>query len=100
MSKKEKAKKAAAPAKTESAKGFRNWKIFHPETAGGLTLRIVIALAIPYAYLMLCGLIFDKWLHLYNLTMFIFISLCVLYLLALAYIVACIVCFTKRKKSK
>ena len=94
MSKK-KTKKAPA---AKSGKGFRNWKIFHPKTAGGLTLRIVLALLIPYAYLMLCGLVFDKWLHLYNLTLFIFISLCVLYLIALAYIAFSIVGFCRRKK--
>ena len=94
MSKKKNKKAPAA----KGGKGFRNWKIFHPKTAGGLTLRIVLALLIPYAYLMLCGLVFDKWLHLYNLTLFIFISLCVLYLIALAYIAFSIVGFCRRKK--
>ena len=57
------------------------------KSVGGVIVRIIILLAIPYAYLMLCGLIFDKWLRLYQATTFIFISLCVLYVIA---IVLCI----------
>ena len=53
------------------------------KSVGGIVVRIIILLAIPYAYLMLCGLIFDKWLRLYQATTFIFISLCVLYVIAI-----------------
>ena len=78
--------------------GFFTKKVFSPDKAGGLTVRIVLALLIPYAYLFLCGFIFDKLLHRYDMVMFIFISLCVFYLIALCYIVICIVNFSRNKK--
>ena len=67
----------------------------------GLVLRIVILLAIPYAFLMLCGLIFDTWLHLYGATTYIFFALIALYAAALVLIVLSIVWYCKAgKKSK
>ena len=90
MSKKENASNANG--------GFFTRKVFSPDKAGGLALRIVLALLIPYAYLFLCGFIFDKLLHRYDMVMFIFISLCVFYLIALCYIVICIVNFRRNKK--
>ena len=71
----------------------------------GLVLRIVILLAIPYAFLMLCGLIFDTWLHLYGATPFIFFTLIALYIAALVLIVFVIIWFCKagqkeKKKKK
>ena len=58
---------------------------------GGMALRIIILLVIPYAYLMLCGLIFDKLLHLYSMTTFIFISLIVLYIAAIVCVILSII---------
>lgn len=69
------------------------------KTVGGLILRCVILLVIPYAYLMLCGLIFDWWLHLYNMTNFIFYSLIVLAVIALILIICCIVWYFQAKKA-
>ena len=54
-------------------------RLLTAKSKGGMILRIIILLVIPYAYLMLCGLIFDRLLHLYGMTTFIFISLIVLY---------------------
>ena len=70
------------------------------KSIGGLILRIVILLAIPYAFLMLCGLIFDKWLKMYNMTTPIFIALCILYAIAFALVICSIVWFSKAKKSR
>ena len=90
MSKKENANNQIA--------GFFTKKVFSPETGRQLAVRIVLALLIPYAYLFLCGFIFDKLLHRYDMVMFIFISLCVFYLIALAYIAVCIVNFRRNRK--
>ena len=70
------------------------------KSIGGLILRIVILLAIPYAFLMLCGLIFDKWLKMYYMTTPIFIALCILYVIAIILCICCIVWFNKAKKSR
>ena len=80
--------------KKEQSRGFKSLltaKADGIKLAGGIILRIIILLAIPYAYLMLCGLIFDWWLRMYELTTFIFYSLMVLYAAALALIVISIV---------
>lgn len=94
--------KKTTPAEETAAKKERRplaqWKLFCAGTGGGLALRIVLALVIPYAYLMLCGLIFDKGLHMYGMTTFIFFSYAFLTLLGLAMIVLCIVFWVKRKK--
>ncbi len=72
--------------------------VYTPTSGKGLALRIVLGLAIPYAYLMLCGLIFDRWLHLYNMTTFIFFSYVILALAGIAEIVLSIIKYVKRKK--
>ena len=68
------------------------------KSVGGVVVRIIILLVIPYAYLMLCGLIFDKWLRLYQATTFIFISLCVLYVIAIVLCILTIKWFNESKK--
>lgn len=68
------------------------------KSVGGVVVRIIILLAIPYAYLMLCGLIFDKWLRLYQATTFIFISLCVLYLIAIVLCVMTVKWYAESQK--
>ena len=73
--------------KKKKSFGQKIKELLTAKSVGGVIVRIIILLAIPYAYLMLCGLIFDKWLRLYQATTFIFISLCVLYVIA---IVLCI----------
>lgn len=68
------------------------------KSVGGVIVRIIILLAIPYAYLLLCGLIFDKWLRMYQMTTFIFISLCVLYVIAIILCILTIKWYNESKK--
>ena len=72
---------------------------FNSETLGGLILRCAILLAIPWAYVWLCGLVLNYWLKLYNMTPFIFYSWIVLLILALAAIGYAIVRFRKNRRS-
>lgn len=69
-------------------------------SVGGLVLRCVILLLIPYAYLLLCGLVFDKWLKMYRMTPFIFYSLIVLYVIAIVVIILAIVRFARTRRRK
>ena len=78
-------------------KKFLN-KLTHPLTGKGLALRIVLSLVIPYSYLLLCGLIFDSWLHAYNMTTFIFFSYVAFTLIGLVILVLSIVNYCKSKK--
>jgi len=72
----------------EKAAGWPVIRFFVNSTkVSALVLKTLLLLVIPYAYLMLCGLIFDRWLKLYMMTTFIFVSLCVLVVLALLFIV-------------
>ena len=61
-------------------------------TKGGIVLRVVILLLIPYACLMLSGLIFDRWLKLYSAVTAIFVGLIILYIIA---IVLCVIVVKK-----
>jgi len=70
-----------------------------PKNVGLLILEIVIFILIPYLYLIACGFIFDKWLHMYNMTVFIFFSLMFLWLIALILSVLVIISFVKSKKN-
>lgn len=63
----------------------------------GLAAKSLILLMIPYAYLILSGLIFDYWLKWYFMTTFIFVSLVILALVALALLVWAIVRYVKRR---
>lgn len=71
--------------KAASKKGFKN--LLTAKSLLGLVVRIVILMIIPYAYLMLCGLVFDWWLHMYEMTNFIFYSLIVLAVAAVVLII-------------
>ena len=82
----------------KNGKGFKN--LMTAKSGLGLAVRIIILIIIPYAYLMLCGLIFDWWLHMYNMTDFIFYSLIVLAVAALVMIGFCIYWFVKRDKKQ
>lgn len=69
------------------------------KTIGALVGKSVLLLAIPYAYLIICGLVFDYWLKMYNAVFFIFGSLVLLYLLAIVLVVLAVTCYVKRKGS-
>lgn len=61
----------------------------------------VLYLVIPYAYLFLCGFLFDALLKWYFMTTFIFFSLIALYIVAIVLIVMmCIRYFKKHKDDK
>lgn len=75
-------------------------KLLTAQSGGGLLLRIVVLLAIPYAYLMLCGLIFDRLLRWYFMTNFIFFSLLALYVVALVLVVFSVRWYLAEKKKK
>lgn len=74
------------------------WGIIRPQSVKGLVFRIILCLLIPEAFLMLCGLIFDAWLHLYSLTTLIFICYVIVLLLCLAVLICSAVNFAKRGK--
>ena len=83
--------------KTTASAGqrFKNLISYSPKSKLDFWIRVILNLIVPYAYLMLCGLVFDRWLHLYNMTTFIFFSYVAL---QLAGIVAAV--FTIRNNSK
>ena len=62
-----------------------------------LILKILLLIIIPYAYLMLCGLVFDKLLRWYFMTNFIFISLVILFLIALILIIWAVIRYVNKK---
>jgi len=65
-----------------------------------LVLKSILYLAVPYIYLILCGIIFDSLLKWYFMTTFIFFSMLALYLAAIVLIILMIVTYTKKKKNK
>ncbi len=60
----------------------------------------ILYLIIPYAYLFLCGAIFDALLKWYFMTTFIFFSLIALYAAAIVLIVLMCVRYFKKKKGE
>ena len=76
------------------------WGLLCPKSGKGLTLRIVLGLLAPYAYLMLCGLIFDRWLRLYGMTTFVFFSYGILQALGIAVAILSIRSYQRKKKGK
>lgn len=76
-------------------KGFRFF--LNSGSVGALVGKSVLLLLIPYAYLFLCGAIFDALLHWYFMTTFIFFSMIVLYLIAIAMIAWAIARYCRRK---
>ncbi len=68
------------------------------KTLGQLVLKSVMYLLIPYIYLFACGFVFDYLLNWYWMTTFIFVSLCVFALIAIALVVMSIYKFNKAKK--
>lgn len=67
-------------------------------TVGALVGKSIVYLLVPYVYLFACGFLFDYLLAWYWMTTFIFLSLCVLALLATALVVVSIVKFAKKQK--
>ena len=63
-----------------------------------LIAKSVLYLLIPYAYLFICGFLFDMLLKWYFMTMFIFFSMAALYIVAIVLIVC--MCIRYRKKTK
>lgn len=90
--------------KTESKKRLRDVRGFRfflqNKTVGQLVGKSILLLVIPYAYLFLCGFIFDRLLRWYFMTTFIFVSLIVLYILAIAMIVGAVKVYKEQKKNK
>ncbi len=68
------------------------------QTLLGLVLRCILLLVGPYAYLMLCGLVFDYLLKWYFMTDFIFYSLIVLWVAAIIWVIVLILRFVKAKR--
>ncbi|NCB75151.1 MAG: hypothetical protein EOM51_10475 [Clostridia bacterium] len=66
--------------------------------ARALVLKSLLLLAIPYAYLMLCGLLFDYLLKWYFMTVFIFVTLVIFYLIAIVLIVWAVNRYLKQKR--
>ncbi|NCB52307.1 MAG: hypothetical protein EOM54_10550 [Clostridia bacterium] len=83
--------------KLPDMRGFRFFLNSRSFTA--LILKCLLLLAVPYAYLMLCGLLFDYLLKWYFMTAFIFVSLALFFTIALAIIIwANIRYFRQRRK--
>ncbi len=90
--------------KTENKKRLRDVRGFRfflqNKTVGQLVGKSILLLVIPYAYLFLCGFIFDRLLRWYFMTTFIFVSLIVLYILAIAMIVGAVKVYKEQTKNK
>ena len=65
-----------------------------------LILKTILYLAIPYVYLILCGIVFDSLLKWYFMTTFIFFSLIALYIAAFVVIILMISRYVKKGKQK
>lgn len=77
------------------AKVFRYF--LNSDRVGSLVLKCVLLLVIPYAYLFACGAIFDALLRWYFMTNFIFYSVIVLYVIAIAMMAWAIIRYCRRK---
>ena len=62
--------------------------------------KTILYLVIPYAYLFLCGILFDSLLKWYFMTTFIFFSLIALYIVAIILIILMFVKFFRKKKRR
>lgn len=76
-------------------KGFRYF--LNSNSVGALVKKSVLLLLIPYAYLFVCGAVFDALLRWYFMTPFIFFSMIALYIIAISMIIWAIVRFRSRK---
>lgn len=75
-------------------------KLTHSITRKELVIKSVILLLIPYAYLFLCGFIFDMLLKWYFMTTFIFISMLALYVIAIVLIIMNVVTYRRKTRTK
>ncbi len=75
-------------------------KITTNDSVKSLVIKSIIFILIPYVYLFVCGIVFDMLLKWYFMTTFIFISLCVLVIGAIALIVYSIIQYNKAKKEQ
>ena len=97
----EKNETLTTPAPEEKKKRTKHADLLHPTSGKGLAVRIVLFLLVPYLYLLLCGLVFDRWLHMYNMTTFIFFSYAALQIAGIVLTVIVIINYSNRnKKSK
>ena len=71
--------------------------LFQSDKMSQLLLKILLVLATPYAYLIFCGIVFDRMLKWYFMTNFIFFSLISLYLAAFVLVAMMIMKFRKQK---
>ena len=78
-----------------NVKGFRYF--LNSKSLGALLMKCVLLLLIPYAYLFLCGAIFDALLRWYFMTSFIFFSMIALYIVAITMVIWAIVRYRRRK---
>ena len=84
--------------KTEALANVKGFRFFlNSDSVGKLVGKCVLLLLIPYAYLFLCGAIFDALLHWYFMTTFIFFSLIFFYVIAIILIIWAIVRYSRRK---
>ena len=92
-----------APAAKQKTKPKKDWTdnfFMNSKKPGELVLKCILLLVIPYAFLLLWGLVFDGWLKLYGLRGFIFYFVIVLYVAALALIAIAIVKFVRTRGKK
>ncbi len=89
-----KEKKAAEPKPKNIKKAKKKKKLTLPK----LLLGIVLLLVIPYAYLMLCGLVFDMWLKMYDMVLFIFYSLITFYIINIGIIIYLVIKYFRDRK--
>ena len=71
--------------------------LFQSDKVSQLVLKILLVLATPYAYLIFCGIVFDRMLKWYFMTNFIFFSLIALYLVAFVLVAKMIIKYRKHK---
>jgi len=82
--------------KLPDMRGFRFF--LNSRGLAALILKCLLLLAIPYAYLLLCGLLFDYCLKWYFMTTFIFVSLALLFTVALAIIIWASIRYFRQKR--
>ena len=65
-----------------------------------LIVKSIVLILIPYAYLFVCGLVFDALLKWYFMTTFIFFSMVALYIAAIVLIILMCIRYSKKSKKK
>lgn len=94
----------AAPKQAKPKKTFKDFmkgieiKLTRKSVLGLIGQILLILVVIPEAFLMICGLIFDKWLKLYELTTVIFIVWAIILVIAIFLTVKSIIWYVNSKK--